>query len=91
MAKKQKLFRQKERKSRAEVSEFLQALGHKVAEGQVILKGVAGDQELAIPERMQLKVKATRKQKKQKGAKHKLTIKLTWVEGDYEGGVIELG
>ena len=91
MAKKQKLFRQKERKSRAEVSEFVQALGQKIGEGQVVLKGVAGDQELAIPQRMDLKIKATKKQKKHKGTKHKLTVQLTWVENDYQEGGLELG
>ena len=91
MAKKQKLFRQKERKTRAEVSAFLQELGQKVGEGQVILKGVAGDQELAIPGRMQLKVKASKKNKPHKSAKHKLTVQLSWVEGDCEGGSLELG
>ncbi len=91
MAKKQKLFRQKERKSRTEVSEFIQALGVKIGEGQVILKGATGDQELDIPQRMTLKVKASRKNKPNKGAKHKLTVKLTWYEGDYEGGGLELG
>ena len=33
MAKKQQLFRQKERKSRSEVSAFVQALGEKIGEG----------------------------------------------------------
>jgi len=91
MAKKQKLFRQKDRKSRAEVSEFIQALGAKVGEGQVVLKGAAGDQELDIPQRMSLKVKATRKQKKHKGTKHKLTVQLTWYDEDHQGVGLELG
>jgi hypothetical protein len=52
---------------------------------------VAGDQELAIPQRMNLKVKATRKQKKRKGAQHKLTFQLTWYENDFEDGGLELG
>lgn len=91
MAKKQKLFRQKERKSRAEVSEFMQALGARIGEGRVILKSAAGDQELAIPQRMTLKVKATQKQKKHKGAKHKLTVQLTWYDEDHQGVGLELG
>ncbi len=91
MDKKQKLFRHKERKSRTEVSEFVQALGARIGEGRVVLKGVSGDQELAIPQRMDLKVKATKKQKKHKGARHKLTVQLTWYENDYEGGGLELG
>jgi amphi-Trp domain-containing protein len=91
MAKKQQLFRQKERKSRAEVSEFVQVLGQKIGEGQVVLKGAAGDQTLDLPQKMNLKVKASKKAKKHKGAKHKLTVQITWVEGDYEDGGLELG
>ena len=91
MAKKQQLFRQKERQSRAEVSEFVRALGEKIGEGQVVLKGAGGDQTLDLPGRMQLKVKASKKDKRHKGTKHKLTVQLTWVEGDFEGGGLELG
>lgn len=91
MAKKDKLFRQKERKSRAEVSEFIKALGEKIGEGQVILKQTPQDLELAMPERMFLKVKAAKKNKPVKGTGHKLTIQLTWYEEDYEGGGLELG
>ena len=91
MAKKQKLFRQKERKSRAEVSDFLQALGAKIGEGQVVLKGATGDQELDIPQRISLKLKATKKHKKHKGAKHKLTVQLTWYDEDHQSVGLELG
>ena len=91
MAKKQKLFRQKERKSRAEVSEFIQALGARVGEGQVVLKGAGDDQALDLPQHLRLKVKASQKAKKHKGTRHKLTLQLTWYEGDYEDGGLELG
>jgi amphi-Trp domain-containing protein len=91
MTKKQKLFRQKERKSRAEVSEFFQALGARIGSGQVILKGLAGDQQLDIPQGMSLKVKATKQEKKLKGAKHMLTVQLTWYDEDHQGVGLELG
>jgi amphi-Trp domain-containing protein len=91
MAKKQKLFRQKEPKARAEVSDFIQALSQKIGEGQVVLKGAAGDQTLELPQRMGLKVKASRKEKKHKGTKHNLTVQITWYEGDLQDGGLELG
>jgi len=91
MAKKQKLFQQKEPKSRAEVSEFIHALGQKMGEGQVVLKGAAGDQTLELPQRMVLKVKASCKEKKHKGTKHNLTVQITWYEGDLKEGGLELG
>ena len=63
----------------------------KTGEGQVVLKGAGDDQALDLPQRLSLKVKASQKVKKHKGTKHKLTLQLTWYEGDYEDGGLELG
>jgi amphi-Trp domain-containing protein len=82
MAKKAKLFKGKERKSRAEVSEFLAQLSEKVADGQVILRQVQDDLVIDLPQNMGMKVKVTRKDKPVKGTRHKLTLKLTWSDGD---------
>jgi amphi-Trp domain-containing protein len=91
MAKKQKLFRQKERKSSDQVAQFLRELAQKVEEGRVILKGVAGEREIYIPHVLALKVKASKKTKPPKGTTHKLTIQLSWNDGDHQGGHLELG
>ena len=84
MVKKAKLFTSKERKSRAEVSEFLAQLSEKVANGQVILRQVHDDLVLDLPHSMGMKVKVTQKDKRAKGSRHKLTLTLTWTEGDHE-------
>lgn len=84
MAKKEKLFKGKERKTRAEVSEFLAQLSEKVADGQVTLRQVHDDLVIDLPQRLSMKVKVTRKDKPKKGTRHKLTLKLTWREGDQE-------
>jgi amphi-Trp domain-containing protein len=84
MVKKAKLFKGKERKSRAEVSEFFAQLSEKVANGQVILHQVHDDLVLDLPHSMGMKVKVTQKKKRVKGIRHKLTLTLTWTEGDLE-------
>jgi amphi-Trp domain-containing protein len=84
MGKKAKLFKGKERKSRAEVSEFLAQLSEKVANGQVVLRQVHDDLVLDLPNSMGMKVKVTQKEKRAKGTRHKLTLALTWTEGDLE-------
>ena len=84
MVKKAKLFNGKERKSRAEVSEFLRQLSEKVADGQVTLRQAGDDLVLALPASLVMKVKVTRKNKPAKGTRHTLTLKLTWREGDQE-------
>lgn len=84
MVKKAKLFKGKERKSRAEVSEFLMQLSEKVADGQVILHQAGDDLVLDLPTSLGMKVKVTEKNKSAKGTRYKLTLKLTWREGDQE-------
>ena len=84
MARKAKLFKGKERKSRVEVSEFLAQLSEKVADGQVILRQVQDDLVIDLPQNMGMKVKVTRKDKPAKGTRQKLTLELTWRDGDKE-------
>jgi amphi-Trp domain-containing protein len=84
MVKKAKLFKKKERKSRAEVSEFLSQLSEKVANGQVVLRQAHDDLVLDLPHSMGMKVKVTQKEKRVKGTRHKLTLTLTWTEGDQQ-------
>lgn len=84
MVKKAKLFKGTERKSRAEVSEFLRQLGEKVASGQVTLRQAGDDLVLDLPAYLGMKVKVSKKNKPNKGTRHSLTLKLTWREGDQE-------
>ncbi len=91
MAKKAKLFDHKERKSRAEVSQFLAQLSQKINEGQVILRAEPSDVVLPIPQHMSMKVKAREKIKRVKGKRQKLTLTLSWYEGDHQDGPLSLG
>ncbi|MDY6847192.1 MAG: amphi-Trp domain-containing protein [Chloroflexota bacterium] len=91
MAKKTSLFRQKTRKTKDEVSEFLQELGQKIAEGQVVLKQTPDDLVLEMPQHMSLKVKVTKKNKKVKGTRHKMSISLSWYDSDHQGDPLALG
>jgi amphi-Trp domain-containing protein len=84
MVKKAKLYKGKERKSRAEVSEFLSEFSEKAANGKVILRQVHDDLVLNLPHSMDMMVKVTQKEKGAKGTRHKLTLTLTWTEGDHE-------
>jgi len=91
LAKKVKLFRQKERKSRADVSEFIRQLGEKIGEGEVVLRQTPEDLVLELPQHMLLKVKVSKKNKPAKGTRHKLTVQLTWDESDHEADRLALG
>lgn len=91
MAKKTKLFRHKTPKTKEEVSEFLQELGQKVAEGELILKQTPDDVVLDIPQHLSLKVKVNKKNKKVKGTRHKMTISLSWYDSDHQEDPLALG
>lgn len=91
MAKKVKLFRHKTYKSKEELSEFLQELGQKVAEGEIVFKQTPEDFVLEIPNQMTLNVKVNKKKKPAKGTRHKMTIKLTWNERDHQEDPLALG
>jgi len=91
MAKKTKLFRHKTYKTKEEVSEFLQELGQKIGEGDVVLKQTAEDLVLDIPQHLSLKVKVNRKNKKVKGTRHKMTISLSWYDSDHQDDPLALG
>jgi amphi-Trp domain-containing protein len=91
MAKNTKLFRHKTYKTKEEVSEFLQELGQKIGEGDVVLKQTAEDLVLDIPQHLSLKVKVNRKNKKVKGTRHKMTISLSWYDSDHQDDPLALG
>lgn len=85
MAKKVNLFKHKERKNRADASDFLKQLSEKIAAGQVILQQPQDDLVLDIPHNLTMKVKVNQKNKRVKGTRHKMSIQLQWYEDDKEG------
>ena len=91
MAKKVKLFRHKTYRTKEEVSQFLQELGQKIAEGEVVLKQTPNDLVLEMPNHLSLKVKVNKKKKPVKGIRHKMTVKLTWYDSDHQEDPLALG
>ena len=94
MARKKKLFKSDERKSREEVSTFLRELSEKVANGTVVLKQGQQEVTLDLPENLILEVDVEEKHKRPKGPKRTLEIEIEWYEGDDEirgDGSLELG
>jgi amphi-Trp domain-containing protein len=86
MAKKEKLFKSSELKSREEVSRFLHELADKISSGTVSV--IQGNQEVTfnIPNELKLDLEAEQKEKGMKGVQQELEIELKWYEGD-EGPV----
>jgi len=94
MARKKKLFKSDERKTREEVSTFLRELSEKIAGGTVVLKQGQQEVTLDLPENLILEVDVKEKQKRPKNPKRKLEIEIEWYEGedDVRGdGSLELG
>jgi len=91
MAKKVKLFRHKTYRTKEEVSQFLQELGQKIAEGEIVLKQTPNDLVLDMPNHLSLNVKVNKKKKPVKGIRHKMTIKLTWYDSDHQEDPLALG
>jgi amphi-Trp domain-containing protein len=91
MAKKTKLFRHKTYKTKEEVSEFLQELGQKIGEGEVVLKQTPDDLILDMPQHLSLNVKVNKKNEKVKGTRHKMTISLSWYDSDTRDDPLALG
>ena len=91
MAKKVKLFRHKTYRTKEEVSQFLQELGQKIAEGEIVLKQTPNDLVLDMPNHLSLNVKVNKKKKPVKGIRHKMTVKLTWYDSDHQEDPLALG
>jgi amphi-Trp domain-containing protein len=91
MAKEQKIFKSEERKSLADVSDFLHQLADRVAQGQIVLR--QGEEELLIqlPQDVVLEVEVEEKMTEGRATKRKLELELEWYEGDAGQGTVELG
>lgn len=90
MQKETRLFKSEERKSRAEVGEFLRQIAEKLEGGQVILKQGGQELVLDIPANLVLEVQVEDEIKKSKGMQHSLEIEVKWFDGDEGGGSLEL-
>lgn len=91
MARETRLFKSEEPKKRAEVSEFLQQIAQRIANGEVILRQGAEELVLQIPENLILEVQVEDEDKKTKGIQHSLEIEIKWFDDDGSSGSLELG
>ena len=91
MGKEKKLFKIEERRSRSDVSAFLQQLAEKIGEGRVILRQGQEELSLDLPHNLILEIQVEDEDKKRKGIQHSLEIEIKWFDSDAAGGPLELG
>ena len=91
MGKEKKLFKIEERRSRSDVSAFLQQLAEKIGEGRVILRQGQEELSLDLPHNLILEIQVEDEDKKRKGVQHSLEIEIKWFDSDKAGGPLELG
>lgn len=87
-----KLFKSKERKSRAEVSAFLHQLADKISEGDIQLQQGQEEIALKIPNGVILEVQVEDEEKKRKGIQHSLEVEIKWFDNEPDNwGSLKLG
>jgi len=91
MGKEKKLFKSEERRSRSDVSAFVQQLADKIGEGRVILRQGQEELSLDLPNNLILEIQVEDEDKKRKGVQHSLEIEIKWFDSDAAGGPLELG
>lgn len=90
MGREVRLFKSEEKKTRSEVSAFLEQLAEKVAQGEVVLRQGQEELNLQLPATMILEIQVEDEDKRNKGTQHSLEIELKWFD-DETGGPLELG
>lgn len=85
-----RLFKAEERKSRAEVAQFLRQMADRIEAGEVTLRQGIQEQILSLPETLVLEIQVEDEQKGAKGIQHSLEIEIKWFD-DEQGGPFQLG
>ena len=88
MAKKTKVFKSKDRKSRTEVSAFLHQLADRISSGRLMLRQGKEEVTLELPNSMILEIDVEDQVKKVKGLEHTIEIEITWFENDKGGPLV---
>lgn len=88
MGRETKLFKNEERKSRADVSTFLHQLADKISEGKVTLSQGKKEIVLDLPQNVVLEVQVE-DEKKSRGIQHSLEVEIKWFDNE-QGGSLEL-
>ncbi|HSL94821.1 MAG TPA: amphi-Trp domain-containing protein [Thermoleophilia bacterium] len=91
MGRETRLFKSQERKTLAEVSDFLHQLADKIGTGEVVLRQGSDELTLSLPRNTVLEVQAEDEEKGSRGIQHSLEVEIKWFEGDDDAGALELG
>ena len=93
MGKETTLFKSEERKSRAEICDFLRSLADRIEAGRVTLRKGGDEIVLEMPGQLVLDIKVEDEQKRSKGVQHSLEVELKWWDGieSKGGGSLSLG
>ena len=89
MGRETRLFKSQERKSRADVVNFLLQLADKIASGRVVLSQGTEELTLQLPEKLIIEVQVEDEEKGAKGIQHSLEVEIKWFDND-QGGSLEL-
>ena len=89
MGKETRLFKNEERKSRSDVSEFLRQLADRISKGQVVFGQGQDEVALHLPEVVVLEVQVEDEDKGTTGVQHSLEVEIKWFD-DEQGGPLEL-
>ncbi len=84
------LFKSEERKSRADVSNFLHQLADKIANGKIVLSQGTEELTLQLPQNLILEVQVEDEEKGSKGIQHSLEVEIKWFDNDKQNGPLEL-
>jgi len=87
MGKETRLFQSKERKSRADVSNFLHQLADKISTGEVVLHQGGEDLSVHLPQNLTLEVQLEDEEKGAKGVQHSLEVEIKWFDTDQDGSL----
>ena len=91
MGRETRLFKSEEKKSRADVSAFMQQLADKIAQGQVVLKQGQEEITLEVPGNLILDVQVEDEDKGSRGIQHSLEVEIKWFDDQDGEGSLELG
>ena len=92
MGKEVVLFKSEEKRSTAEVAQFLRQLADRVEKHEVILRKGTDELTLTLPGMVTLEVKAEEETSRSGKKKHSLEVELEWKPGsEKQAGSLELG
>lgn len=85
MGDEKRLFKSKEQKSRADVSEFLLQLAARIAEGRMVFSQDQEELAVQLPENLILEVQVEEEDKGPRGTQYSVELELKWFDGAQEG------